>query len=64
MKRCEYKDKACCWHGRCHCTHERFLYSSSRRRGLYRGTENTPFCSDVLRKGQCPIGRANQVLSK
>lgn len=54
MKRCQYKEKACSWHHRCHCVHDRFLFSASRRRGHYRGTENTPFCSDVLKQGKCP----------
>lgn len=50
MKSCEYRGKACTWHKRCHCLHQLFLY----KRGVYCGTEGTPFCSTVLSFGTCP----------
>ena len=47
MKQCNYREDACVWHRRCHCLR--------RTRGF--GSENTPFCTDLLRKGKCPEGR-------
>lgn len=48
MKRCEYKSPVCVWHRRSHCT-----YGISRG-GVYRGSENMPFCHNLVAAGRCP----------
>jgi hypothetical protein len=44
MKRCEYKQKACTYHRRCHC-----LFKDKGQ-----GSENMPFCNDLMAIDKCP----------
>ena len=50
-KRCEYKEAACPWHRKCHCRH------GIAKGGIYRGTENMPFCYVLLQDDRCPLGK-------
>jgi len=48
IRKCEYRVPACPWHKKCHCK-----YGISRG-GIYRGTENMPFCYKLVKADKCP----------